>query len=724
MVIVLGGLEPALSSPPEVVVPRIKADIQLDGKADESVWKRAATLDGFTVFAPKTGIAPRFAATGKVFTDGRALYLWVRSSVGRQKLRAPMAPRDSLSEQGDHVAFVLDTAHSARRGYLFVVSASGVLFDATITATGQIDKSWDSVFDARTHVTKGSWTAEVRIPFHSLRFDSKRSDWGLHVTSQSWHHQQSLSWAPIDRDENNQLVQAGTLNGLTDLETGRSFEFLPSVTTSWSQDGVTGVPGCDFSAEYGQFGICGANLAYGLGVKWAITPSMTVDLVLNPDYSHIEADAPQLEINNRFALELAERRPFFLEGQDLFQTPLKIVYTRSIGQPEAALKFMGTMGPVRMGALIGWDGEPPDSVTDTGFSPTENSKHKNVSAMTAIVRGQIDIGKRATVGMTVIDKEYVAGSDRVGHNQVVGVDVRANPVGPLIAEAAAFYSNARSLSGESLQGLAAHLRLVVKEDEYRVQTHYRRVSDGFRSEAGYMPRRGFHNVFTKIDFYYRSENDWARVVSPGVWANGWLDDSGTTTERIIGANTFWMFGHHLYAFPIFERVAERIDGRWLDGNRFTLNVGSNTIREMDITAGVTLGDAIIRDDILLNGRSPYLGALVAPSAQVVVRPVPAMELKVAYAHRLFYESLDQDYFADAPILRGAFTYYFTRDLSLRYILEWDGAGDEMVNDALLRYEPSPGTVFYLRYREETLLAPSLKLDVRSVFLKFSILFSA
>jgi len=707
---------------PTVHIPTTSGNLTLDGQASENAWAEAVVLKDFRVFEPRTDIPTRFRAEGKALRTKDALWLAFEVFVDPTKMHAPFGPRDA-APNGDFLAVQLDPGRSGRRAYSFLVTPVSRLGDAITNHENEQDGSWDSLYDARARILSDRWVAEVRIPFQSLRFENRSDTWGLQIYVISWEHQQGLSWTPVNRDVTNRLIQAAPVTGFQGAEPGRAIELLPSVTTAWHQSRENGTPACGWDAEYGQFKLCGVDLSYGAGFKWGITPSTTLDVVLNPDYSHIEADAPQLEINNRFPVHLAERRPFFQEAKDLFQLPFEVVYTRSINQPEVALKFTDITSNVRTGALLALDGSPPDSEVDERFSPSAMENGHDVSAITAIARAQVDINRRASVGILALDREYLDGAKQVAQNQVMGVDAAAELAPWLRSEAAFFLSHAESDIGDPVGwGIAGHARLVAQEENYRVQMLYQHIGDDFRSEAGFIPRRGFHHTFSKIDFYYRSEDWWARAISPGVWTKGWWNEDGAREERIIGVNTFWMFGPRLWFLPVYRRIGEVVDGRWLDGNRYTVHLGSHTLREFQLGFECEFGDTIIRDEALLDGEEPYLGWMVAPKVRFTIQPMAKLSWVGEYTHRLLYDRPGGEVLSDEPIIRSIVSYYFWRDLSLRYIAEWDGLDDHLNNDALLRYEPARGSVFFLRYREESLLGP-LRLDSRSVFLKFAYLWS-
>ena len=208
---------------------KVKVLTEADLKADEAFWADAPRLEGFSVFEPTTGLAPRFGTRGRVVYDREAITIYVEVDVGEDDLFLPMATRDS-TPPADRVSIWLDTQGMGRRAYVFSVSAAGVLFDALRTAgassRGGFDRSWDSLFDAAVHRRAARWSVELRIPFMSLRFDPAQEDWGLHVFTSSWKHQQEMSWVPIDRDRKNRVGQAAHIHLHDEREPGRALELL------------------------------------------------------------------------------------------------------------------------------------------------------------------------------------------------------------------------------------------------------------------------------------------------------------------------------------------------------------------------------------------------------------------------------------------------------------------------------------------------------------------
>jgi len=714
---------------------RISSEVVLDGKADEAFWADAPRLEGFSVFEPTTGLAPRFGTRGRVVYAREAITIYVEVDVGEDDLFLPMATRDS-TPPADRVSIWLDTQRMGRRAYVFSVSAAGVLFDALRTAgassRGGFDRSWDSLFDAAVHRRADRWSVELRIPFMSLRFDPAQEDWGLHVFTSSWKHQQEMSWVPIDRDRKNRVGQAAHIHLPDEREPGRELELLPSVTFSYFETAEDGRPSCEYGAQPGSFTLCGSALEYGLGIKWAVSPGVSLDMVANPDFSHVEADPAQLSVNNRFALHLAERRPFFLEGKDIFKAPMELFYSRSISAPDMALKLTKGGGALRYGLLYARDSAPPDSVLDAGFDVSERERAAEYRSTTTAARLLWDVNEDTTLGFIVLDRGllrpqkgvYVEGAPREASNQVMGWDARSFLSPQIEAKFGAFLSQSTDLDEVKLDGHAIVSHLTYRQDSFRVIANYDRVTEGFRSEAGYLPREGGYNhLFVKVDGYHRSENPWAREVSPGLWTAVFLGDDATVNERHIGANTYWRFGPRVWLIPIYERRAERIEGEWLDVNRFTFMSGMETFRSFELSAGLHIGGEIIRsDELLVEGQKPYVGASFEPFMRLNVRPLTRLATSLSIRRRMIWDDFGGEELSNQPIIRFASRWFFSRSVDLRATFEWDELEGVLSGDLLLSYEPQPGTVAYLGARHgQRLEGEGPGIEERAVFMKLSML---
>lgn len=733
----------ALCQAPRAAIPTVSAEFDIDGHGDEVAWEDAGELTGFSIYSPTTDSDAEFSAQARAIRTEEAVYFLVDVDLQGGEVYAPVGRRDNAG--GDYVEIQLDPWNRAVHGYAFRVNASSVLADARVRQGGAKDFAWDSLFDARAALTEAGYTIEVRIPFQSLRFDPTDDEWGVHVYVSGHAAEQSLSWAPIDRDDPDWFQQRGALTGLSGGNAGRAIEFLPSVTARVTQLGPASEdddPTCDFELDPINDHRCRAELDYGLGFKWGISPSTTLDAVFNPDFSQIEADPGQLALNNRFALYLSERRPFFLEGRDIFSGPLGTVYTRSINRPLAATKVSSQLRSGRVGTMIAYDRAPTDSVLDDDFAPSE--LEFETSALSTISRGVWDVTSDDSIALTLVSKQWFG--DRTNpYNLALALDADTRIADRWWWKGAIAGSVSQDFRGQALSGAAGSSRITYESETIRWFTVYDGYSDDYRAETGFVNRVDYNSIFTKLDGYYRSDNWWGRHVSPGYWGEIVWDGDGEIADTELGTNIYWQFAERIWFFSDYERYGERyvedLDGggersRWFEGNSFWFSFGVNTLPWLDINPGVSVRQTIIRDsDLREIGEPAFMGAELGPRLTVTLRPIEELSWVNRFTSRYLYREFGGDRLLNTatdqsaanPLYYSALSYFPRREFELRAIADWDINDDRLSSDFLFGWTPSPGNVLYVGYRQDDWIGTARGDEVRglserSVFLKFSRLF--
>jgi hypothetical protein len=392
-----------------VDAPRFEeAGITLDGDLSEPFWSEAATLTNFTQLEPAEGASASERTEVLLFYTPQALYIGVRAYVSNpSRLRATLADRDKIT-QDDHIQILLDTFNDRRRAYALFVNPLGIQQDGIYSeASGRrreerTDFSPDFIFDSRGRVTAEGYVVEMRIPFKSLKFSSpKLQTWGINVIRRIAATGAEEAWAPLSRSNPSRLEQGGTIVGIRELRPGALIEINPTATGKREGE-----------VQDDRFRHNGVESDLGVNLKYGVTSNLTLDATINPDFSQIEADAGQITTNERFAISFPEKRPFFLEGAEIFATPEPLVYTRAIVDPAGGAKLTGKVGAISIGYLGAVDESPLNGGT-TSYSPTPER------AIFNIARLQRDIGTGTSVGMLLTDRE--AGDE---YNRVASVDAR------------------------------------------------------------------------------------------------------------------------------------------------------------------------------------------------------------------------------------------------------------------------------------------------------------
>ena len=448
-----------------VTVPRIADQVVIDGQLDEPVWSRAARLSGFYQYQPVDGRPAEQETTVLVWYSPDALHFGiVANTANPSTIRATLAERDNIGSD-DHVILYLDTFDDRRRAYLFGVNPLGIQLDGVHNEGGgfgdETDFSPDFIFDSRGQVTDTGYVVEVRIPFASLRFSSgDTQEWGLQINRVNAASGYEDTWTDARRAGASFLAQAGTMRGLTQLERGVVVEAQPFVTAS--SDGLRNATTNEFVREDPDVS-AGANLQLGF-------TNLTIDATVNPDFSQVESDAGLVTQNERFEQEIDEKRPFFLEGIELFSTPSNLVHTRRIVDPIAGGKFTGKFGRFSVAHLTALD------------------QRAGRDALANITRVRRDIMRSSVLGLTVTDAE-LGGS----YNRVAAADAR------IIFKRLYFLSAQLGGAWTRDAGVSRSdplWNVTVDRTGRNFGFNYslRGVGEDFVSTLGFVPRRGVANL--------------------------------------------------------------------------------------------------------------------------------------------------------------------------------------------------------------------------------------
>ncbi|HEV2802668.1 MAG TPA: DUF5916 domain-containing protein [Pyrinomonadaceae bacterium] len=446
--------------PPEKAAPvrvvRFERAPLIDGKLDEEVWKTAARLTDFYQIQPGDNIAPSRTTEAWLGYDAKFLYLAVHARDEPDKVRATVARRDNVFGE-DNVRIFLDTFNDQRKAYVLGFNPLGVQQDGVLTEGQGTDFSVDIVMESKGVLTSDGWTLEVAIPFKSLRYEAGKGKlWGFHLWRNIDRFNDEIdSWMPLSRDKSGTLNQAGHLTGLEGISTERTLELIPSLTLSETGKRVRTIrpsvlerrPGL---LDPGRFVNQPIELDPGISAKFGLTPTVTLDFAYNPDFAQVEADATVVTANQRFPIFFEEKRPFFLEGIEIFRTDIAAVHTRTIVDPDMAVKLTGKRGRNTFGLLVASDNAPgnfTEEERETHFdslqalrAPREAGESEtnylarleearlgehqfnrvaDKNATIAVLRLKRDVGSESSVGLLATSYNFVE-----RHNQLGGFDAR------------------------------------------------------------------------------------------------------------------------------------------------------------------------------------------------------------------------------------------------------------------------------------------------------------
>ncbi|HSL16387.1 MAG TPA: DUF5916 domain-containing protein [Methylomirabilota bacterium] len=527
----LRAQEAALEGPrPTYTVHLTADDIAIDGRLTEAVWQLPPTFElAFETRPAENGPAPVRTEVWIAY-DLHNLFVAFRAHDPEpDKIRARLSDRDA-AYQDDFVGIALDTFNDERRAFEFFANPLGVQMDMTQNEmTGEEDDSWDAIWDSAGRITGAGYTVEMRIPFSSLRFPDSADGmtWGIDAIRMLPRDQRyRLALQPLARGSNCYLCQASKLVGFEGVRPARSIELDPTLTAS-----VSGLR-ADFPA--GELEDSDPDIEPGITARWGLTPNLMLNATLNPDFSQVEADAAQLDVNTQFALFYPEKRPFFLEGADIFGTRFNAIYSRNIADPDWGIKLTGKVGRNALGVIVARDSRTNFLIPSSQSSELDSLDEKNLST---IVRYRRDLFGATTGGV------FYTGREGDGyHNRLVGADVlfrfcdtEAARIEILGSETLypAEIAAAHGQSSDEISDLAA--RIVYQHTSRNWMTYllYRDVGEDFRADLGFVPQADFVEWAGALErAWYPESSGWSEV-RVGVEADDVEDQDGRHLSRTV-----------------------------------------------------------------------------------------------------------------------------------------------------------------------------------------------
>ena len=429
-----------------VNIPRFEAPPLIDGVLDDAVWRNSAVFGDFFQTQPGDNVKPTHPTEFMMAYDSKNLYVAFKVIQDRDKVRATMSRRDNIFHD-DYVLMYIDTFNDQRQAYVIFFNPLGIQADGTYTEGRGEDYSVDLVMESKGVLTPDGFTIEAAIPFKSLRYEAgKDKKWGLNIFRRvKYNNNEYNAWMPHDRSRSGYLNQAGKITGLEGIETTRQLEVNPSFTVSETGRKTRYTFNNDPAGRYVNEGIKGD---FGMTVKFGLTPTITLDFAYNPDFAQVEADAPVTTANQRFPIFFAEKRPFFLERIDIFQSGMNVVNTRAIVDPDIAAKITGRRGKNTFGIMYASDNAPGNYSPDdreglkhciaNASGPCSVSRFLDQNADIGVLRIKRDVGREHNLGMFATTYNFV---DR--HNHTAGLDGRFRLNKKTIAEFQVLGTNTR-----------------------------------------------------------------------------------------------------------------------------------------------------------------------------------------------------------------------------------------------------------------------------------------
>jgi len=719
---------------PSLTVVPSTGSIEVDGLLDDPGWQGAAEAGNFAEVNPGDQTEPSVGTRAWITYDETNLYIAFDARDDPTQIRASLRDRDQIF-QDDFVGLILDTYGNASWAYEIFANPLGVQGDLRMTAGGDEDMSFDVVFRAEGRITDNGYQVEISIPLQSLRFpDQPEQTWKV----QFWRthprdSRRQYGWASIDRDDPCFMCQFGTLEGIQNVRPGGRIELLPGVTGKQSAALVNpDDPNSSFDNE-------SAEGAVELGMRYAFTSSSTGEVAINPDFSQVESDAGQIDVNTTFALFYPERRPFFQEGSDLYSTYISAVYTRTVNDPSAAAKLTGRLQHSSGGYFIAQDVHSPVLIPLEESSIVIPDVGKTLSNVARYRRDHGDNSFLGALGTHRVREEggwnSVFGADalqRMWRNYRIETQWLASytqePDDSLLTAGneGSFDGGKHTVEfdGEDYWGHAGYLSFERSGRVWELDLDYWATSPTFRADNGFIFQTDNRRASAWTGLHFRPDTNWFDEIIPQIMVARVWNFSGVRKDEWVRPELYVQFKGQTDAWIARLWSEERFhDTEFYGIRRWNAGFGTRYSERLQGGASADWGKMIARGEdvpVLGDGVRLEVWTSFKPITRIVIEPV------VNFAA---LDHPDGSEIFSGYILRVRNNFQFTRELFLRLIVQYDDFDRSYAIEPLLTYKINPFTVFFVgsthainEIGDATNGGPDYTQTDRQFFLKFQYLF--
>ncbi|UCE66463.1 MAG: carbohydrate binding family 9 domain-containing protein [Candidatus Zixiibacteriota bacterium] len=707
LILTIGGFAKGTFQPvynPTLEVNKAIDRIQIDGELDDPGWADASRADNFVERSPGDMTEPEVETEALITYDEKYLYVAFKCHDDPATIRATMCQRDQFYSD-DAVSLLLDTYGDAAWAYEFLVNPYGVQKDYLWSRVHGEDMGFDLIWESAARITDFGYQVEMAIPFESLRFPNSdaqtwKMDFGRNRPRESYTQ---YSWAAYNRDEQCWPCQWGTVNGIKNVRPGKGLELLPTFVGHQTSR-MSDFNNPESPLDDGRF-----KKELSIGGKYSLSSSMTLEGTYNPDFSQIESDAAQIDVNTTVALFYPERRPFFQEGSDIFRTIFNSFYTRTVNDPQFAVKLTGRTNRMNIGFLSALDENTPYIIPLDDRSIIVNSGKSYVN----VIRVSSAFGNDHHLGFILTDRRFednFSGDGGSGFIAGIDGDIRLSQNYSIVGQYITSYTKepedttitsgledilfdkdryTAAFNGESYSGDAFIAQFRRRARNWNFTLDYNQVAPAYRTETGYDPWNDYRNFSVYSNYNFRIDEGMFEMVTPQIYTERrWNFDN----EKKWNSYNFSVDSHLRLAQTYFyaevgsgSEFWNGVDYQNLWG--YELNIGSRLNDK--IGYGIYFGqERNIARWLNTKGIETeiYADVNLKPTDRLIIEP------NLSYSRSTDANTGEELY--SGYITRTRIQYQANRELSLRFVIQYNDFNQKWEFDPLLTYRLSSFSVFY------------------------------
>jgi hypothetical protein len=697
---------------PKLAVTRAAGSIRIDGDLTDDGWRGVARAAGFSEHSPGNMTRPPVESEVWVTYDDNNFYMAFIAYDDPASVRVSMCERDAIFRD-DYCGILLDTYGDFTWAYELFVNPLGIQGDLRMAASGDEDIGFDIVWYSKGRVTDRGYQVEIAIPFSSLRFpDRDEQVWRLNF----WRdHQRETrrryTWAATHREEPCWMCQWGTLTGIRGIRPRTNVDLIASAvgqqvgSRPMSADGLDPHQPFDMQDPEGRLSL---NARYGL------SSCSSAELAINPDFSQIESDVGQIDVNTTFALAYPERRPFFQEGSDLYSTLLDVIYTRSINDPQVAGKFTGTYGRTSLLYLAARDRNTPVLIPgeEASYQPLRENGFRDIRSISNLFRLRRALLEDSRVGLTVTDRRLQEGID--GSGTVFSLDAFVRFLTNYNIDLQALASHTQepndtlmtrglnaikidegrhtlAFDGESFWGRGLFFGVQRNGRVSGTSTSYLEIGPTFRADNGYFAENGYRRVLFNQWLSFQPNRRWLVQWSASCQATRKWSTTGEFKRDQLAPEISCTLPGQTEVSLEATAWRERFAGRRFDHllSR-ALSLETRPLHSLTIDSYVARSRTIVRTT-----ENPRLGNALDVSVAASLRPLSRLTIDPQIAYFRLDERHGGPNIYKGTIWRGRMSFQFTREFDARMVVQYDTFDKRLNIEPLLTYRVNPFTVCYL-----------------------------